>query len=207
MKRVSGNIDRELAARRGHPQQHDRRQHQGDRRRRRSQLHAAQERGVRAMIMSPVYSDYEDSRSAATSRSAAEVVLARAGAGQGCTAASAFTTTRWPTPTRSRSIANHIGDEPVLPGQQHPCGPPATQPVWDSGDVEPMGSIYPRAPEPNTVDGTRSGQCVLARRPTTRAVLPAQARSRLDGKLLLRAGCPGQQRPSWVRRSNRGSGR
>jgi hypothetical protein len=32
---------------------------------------------------------------------------------------------------------------------------------WDSADLSQTGSLYPRQPEPNTVHGTRSGQCVL----------------------------------------------
>jgi hypothetical protein len=32
---------------------------------------------------------------------------------------------------------------------------------WDSADLSPTGSLYPRQPEPNTVNGIRSGQCVL----------------------------------------------
>ncbi|HLX20341.1 MAG TPA: hypothetical protein VKR23_09320 [Gaiellaceae bacterium] len=32
--------------------------------------------------------------------------------------------------------------------------------TWDSGDL--TNNLYPRAPQPNTVVGTRSGQCVLA---------------------------------------------
>jgi hypothetical protein len=32
--------------------------------------------------------------------------------------------------------------------------------VWDSGDAGP--DLFPRAPQPNTVDGRRSGQCVLS---------------------------------------------
>ena len=32
--------------------------------------------------------------------------------------------------------------------------------VWDSGDLS--DNLFPRAPQPNTVDGKRSGQCVLS---------------------------------------------
>jgi hypothetical protein len=32
---------------------------------------------------------------------------------------------------------------------------------WDSADLSADGSLFPRAPEPNTVGGHRSGQCVL----------------------------------------------
>jgi hypothetical protein len=33
--------------------------------------------------------------------------------------------------------------------------------VWDSGETNGV-TLYPRTPHPNTVDGTRYGQCVLA---------------------------------------------
>jgi hypothetical protein len=36
--------------------------------------------------------------------------------------------------------------------------------VWDSGELGP--DLFPRQPQPNTVDGKRRGQCVLAS-PTT----------------------------------------
>ena len=32
---------------------------------------------------------------------------------------------------------------------------------WDSADLSSDGSLFPRQPEPDTVHGTRSGQCVL----------------------------------------------
>ena len=34
--------------------------------------------------------------------------------------------------------------------------------VWDSIDISPTGDLYPRLPAPNTVNGHRVGQCVLA---------------------------------------------
>jgi hypothetical protein len=32
--------------------------------------------------------------------------------------------------------------------------------MWDSGDL--TDDLFPRVPQPNTVDGNRSGQCVLS---------------------------------------------
>ena len=32
--------------------------------------------------------------------------------------------------------------------------------MWDSGDL--TDDLFPRVPQPNTVDGKRSGQCVLS---------------------------------------------
>lgn len=60
---------------------------------------------------------------------------------------------------------NNIAGNLACTGNSHPAGTPAgAQPVWDSGDQSM--NLYPRTPQPNTVSGTRSGQCVLAS-PTT----------------------------------------
>jgi hypothetical protein len=41
--------------------------------------------------------------------------------------------------------------------------------VWDSAELSEMGSLFPRQPEPNTVNGNRVGQCVTASPPGTGA--------------------------------------
>jgi len=62
-------------------------------------------------------------------------------------------------------VLNHIAGNLACAGNSHPAGAPAgAQPVWDSGDLSQ--NLYPRTPQPNTVAGTRSGQCQLAS-PTT----------------------------------------
>lgn len=38
--------------------------------------------------------------------------------------------------------------------------------VWDSGEIPQNGALFPRRPQPNSVEGTRSGQCVYSS-PTT----------------------------------------
>jgi hypothetical protein len=58
-------------------------------------------------------------------------------------------------------VLNHIAGNLACAGNSHPAGAPAgAQPVWDSGDLSQ--NLYPRTPQPNTVAGTRSGQCQLA---------------------------------------------
>jgi len=71
-------------------------------------------------------------------------------------------------------VTNHISKNLSCSGNSHPGGGPpgaGALPIWDSVDTSPNG-LYPRASEPNTVDGTRSGQCVTAS-PTTMGGPPA----------------------------------
>jgi len=65
-------------------------------------------------------------------------------------------------------FSNYITKNLACSGNSHPASgmPPDDQPVWDSGETSMTGAIYPRNPQPNTVEGTRSGQCVKAT-PTT----------------------------------------
>jgi hypothetical protein len=62
-------------------------------------------------------------------------------------------------------LANQIEKNLGCAGNSHPAAasPPGAQPVYDSAEANPMAmTIYPRVGEPNTVGGTRSGQCTLA---------------------------------------------
>jgi len=61
-------------------------------------------------------------------------------------------------------LATQIAKDLSCTGNSHPAAasPPGDQPVWDSADISPAGTLYPRGAEPDTVGGTRSGQCVLA---------------------------------------------
>ena len=62
-------------------------------------------------------------------------------------------------------LANQIKKNLGCAGNTHPAAasPPGAQPVYDSSEANPMAmTIYPRVAEPNTVGGTRSGQCTLA---------------------------------------------
>jgi hypothetical protein len=62
-------------------------------------------------------------------------------------------------------LASHVKGNLRCAGNSHPAAasPPGVQPVYDSAEANPMlMTIYPRVPEPNSVGGTRSGQCKLA---------------------------------------------
>ena len=58
-------------------------------------------------------------------------------------------------------LANHIGKSLSCAGNRHPgAQPKGALPIWDSADAG--SGLYPRISEPNTVGGSRSGQCVKA---------------------------------------------
>lgn len=60
-------------------------------------------------------------------------------------------------------LSNHIEQNLSCHGNSHPSGgPPDSLPIWDSRDLPPKFALYPRESDPNTVGGTRSGQCVKA---------------------------------------------
>jgi len=60
-------------------------------------------------------------------------------------------------------LSNHIMLNLACHGNSHPKGaPPDSLPIWDSRDLPPTFALYPRESDPNTVGGTRSGQCVKA---------------------------------------------
>jgi hypothetical protein len=62
-------------------------------------------------------------------------------------------------------LANQIKKNLGCAGNGHPAAasPPGAQPVYDSAEANPTAmAIYPRVAEPNTVGGTRSGQCTLS---------------------------------------------
>jgi hypothetical protein len=59
-------------------------------------------------------------------------------------------------------LSNHIGASLSCWNNRHPgAQPKGALPIWDSADAGGSG-IYPRVSEPNTVGGSRSGQCVKA---------------------------------------------
>jgi hypothetical protein len=58
-------------------------------------------------------------------------------------------------------LANHIAKSLSCAGNRHEGPQPkGTLPIWDSADAG--RGLYPRVSEPNTVGGSRSGQCVKA---------------------------------------------
>ncbi|HLJ04109.1 MAG TPA: hypothetical protein VKT31_11760 [Solirubrobacteraceae bacterium] len=107
--------------------------------------------GVFALFGSPVYSDYEDSTIGGSlvirNMRSCWLGVARLTIAGNAT----FTNNRFADPDAIEIIANHIGENLSCSGNSM---------VWDSAELD--GGLYPRLPEPNTVGGTRSGQCVLA---------------------------------------------
>jgi hypothetical protein len=112
--------------------------------------------GIFAKIGSPVFSDYEDSsvgHSLAISKlKSCWLGVARVKVGGNLS----FTGNQFADPDAIEILANHVGGNLSCAGNSS---------VWDSTETS-MTANFPRAPEPNTVKGKRSGQCVLAT-PTT----------------------------------------
>ena len=124
--------------------------------------------GVFAAFKSPVYSDIEDS---AIGRNvvirglkSCWLGIARDTVGGSLTIAN----NTMGDPDAIEVLANHVAKNLSCSGNGHPAAePPGTEPVWNSAETSMTpGVIYPRRAEPNTVGGSRSGQCVTAT-PTT----------------------------------------
>ena len=65
-----------------------------------------------------------------------------------------FLNNKFADPDAIEIIANQIRGDLLCTGNSM---------VWDSADISPTpGVLFPRAPEPNKVGGTRFGQCRLA---------------------------------------------
>lgn len=109
--------------------------------------------GVFAAFGSPVYSDYEDSTIGGKLRISGMQSCWLGVARMSIAGNAAFFNNRFADPDAIEIIANHIGGNLNCSGNSM---------VWDSADLSSTGALYPRLPEPNTVAGTRSGQCVLA---------------------------------------------
>ena len=109
--------------------------------------------GIFGVFGSPVYSDYEDTTvgGALSIERLHSCWLGVARVHVGGTAR--FIGVQLADPDGVEIIANHIGGDLVCRDNSR---------VWDSADLSSTGALYPRLPEPNTVDGTRHGQCELA---------------------------------------------
>lgn len=124
--------------------------------------------GVFAAIQSPVYSDIEDSsigkNVAISGMKSCWLGLARDKVGGNVT----IKNNAMGDPDAIEILATHIKKNLSCSGNSHPTPTaPGAQPVWDSTETSMTpGVIYPRAPEPNTVGGKRSGQCTVST-PTT----------------------------------------
>jgi hypothetical protein len=107
--------------------------------------------GVFAAFGSPVYSDYEDSTigGGLSVRGLAScwlgVARVRSNGSMG------FFHVQLADPDGIEILANHIGENLACYDNSM---------VWDSADL--TTNLYPRVAEPNTVEGARLGQCVLA---------------------------------------------
>jgi hypothetical protein len=116
---------------------------------------------------SPVYSDYEDT-SVGGSVTIKNVKSCWLGFGLVFTGGSVtINNNEMADPDAIEVFSNYVTKNLACSGNSHPAAgmPPGDEPVWDSAETKP-GAIYPRNPQPNTVEGTRSGQCVHAT-PTT----------------------------------------
>jgi hypothetical protein len=114
-------------------------------------------------LKSPVYSSVEDStvqgNLSISGMKTCWVGVARVHVAGNAT----FTNNDLADPDGIEIISNHIDGNLACTGNSHPAGAPAgAQPVWDSGEQGMGMALYPRTSEPNTVQGGRSGQCVLA---------------------------------------------
>jgi len=120
--------------------------------------------GIFAAIKSPVFSDLEDSTVGGnvtlSGLKSCWTGLARDKIGGNLT----INNNTMADPDAIEILANSIAKNLSCSGNSHPsaASPPGAQPVWNSADISPAGTLYPRGAEPNTVSGTRSGQCVLA---------------------------------------------
>jgi hypothetical protein len=112
--------------------------------------------GIFAVFGSPVYSDYEDSTVVGGLRinhlTSCWLGVARVHSGGGMR----FIDNQLADPDAIEIIANNIGGNLACSGNSM---------TWDNADAGE--SLFPRIPEPNTVHGSRSGQCVLSS-PNTR---------------------------------------
>jgi hypothetical protein len=107
--------------------------------------------GVFAAFGSPVFSTYEDSSVGGnldiSNVSSCWMGTARVDIGGNAS----YVNNQLADPDAIEIVLNHIHGNLSCQGNSM---------VWDSGDLS--DNLFPRAPQPNTVDGKRSGQCVLS---------------------------------------------
>jgi len=107
--------------------------------------------GVFATFGSPVFSTYEDS-SVGGNVDISNVTSCWLGTARVDIAGNAsYVGNQLADPDAIEVVSNHIHGNLSCQGNSM---------MWDSGDPGP--DLFPRAPQPNTVDGRRSGQCVLS---------------------------------------------
>lgn len=118
--------------------------------------------GAFAMLMSPVFSDYEES-SVHGGISVKDLTTCWLGiASMKIHGSVTLVNNETGDPDGVEVLVNRIHGNLACRGNSHPPGsPPIAQPVWDSAEIT-MNTLYPRKPQPNDVHGKRAGQCVLA---------------------------------------------
>jgi hypothetical protein len=119
--------------------------------------------GTFAAFKSPVYSDYED-LSVGGSLVIKSLKSCWLGVGRDDVEGSVtIDNNEMADPDAIEVFSNYISKNLACHGNSHPsAGPPGDEPVWDSGEATFGTAIYPRHGQPDTVEGTRSGQCVKA---------------------------------------------
>lgn len=110
--------------------------------------------GIWALFNSAPYSDYEDSMihgdTAVTGLHTCWTGLAR----DAVSGSMVISHDQLADPDGIEILANQIAGDLTCVGNSH---------VWDNSEANfSQTGLYPRTPHPNTVDGTRNGQCVLA---------------------------------------------
>ncbi len=108
--------------------------------------------GPFAKFKSPVYSALEDSSvtgdATFTGLKSCWLGMARVHVGGNAS----FINNHLADPDAIEIVLNHVNENLACHGNSA---------VWDSAETT-MNSVFPRTPQPNTVHGTRSGQCVLS---------------------------------------------
>ena len=116
--------------------------------------------GPFAAFNSPVYSDYEDSTIGGSAviknLKSCWLGFGREYVGKSVT----INDNEMDDPDAIEVFSNYITKNLGCKSNSHPPKgmPPHDEPVWDTTDIKDT-SLYPRREEPNTVEGTRSGQC------------------------------------------------
>jgi hypothetical protein len=114
--------------------------------------------GIFAVIKSPVFSDYEDA-SIGGSLKISGLSSCWLGVLRDKVAKNFKLTNNAMADPDAMEIGNNvINGNLACTGNTNAV--PGSAAVWDSHELIPNGPFYPRAAEPNTVKGNRSGQCV-----------------------------------------------
>jgi hypothetical protein len=123
----------------------------------------ARKRGIFALLNSPAFTAYEDGsiggNLTVSGLHTCFLSIARVTIGGN----TRINSNETKDPDAIEVLSNHIHQNLSCHGNSHPSGePPDSLPIWDSRDKPPKFALYPRISDPNTVGGTRSGQCVKA---------------------------------------------